>query len=264
MPPSFVYISADARTRLPPPITPTNPQPPIHMTKILIVDDEQDLCEILRFNLANEGFEPVTANSAEEALVLLKQEPRESYGLILLDVMMDRMSGFEMARLMREQGDNTPIIFLTAREEHDDQLEGFAAGADDYITKPFSFDTVLARIKAVLKRSHPAPATEPLYRFGSLTLDTALNRVSAEGHPVELTKREYLVLQLMARRTGEYLSREEIMAQVWPNDTYVTERSVDVHIARLRKKLGTEGARIVNKTGFGYTLKNTSDERRDA
>lgn len=260
---SFIYTQA--RPRPPAEDNPCGPQPPtIRMTKILIVDDEQDLCEILRFNLANEGFDPVSANSAEEALSLLERDTRGSYGLILLDVMMDRMSGFEMARHLRERGDNTPIIFLTAKEGHDDQLEGFSAGADDYITKPFSFDTVLARIKAVLKRSQPAPATEPLYRFGSLTLDTALNRVSAEGHPVELTKREYQVLQLMARRTGEYLSREEILAQVWPNDAYVTERSVDVHIARLRKKLGTEGARIVNKTGFGYTLKDTPDERRDA
>ena len=233
------------------------------MQRILVIDDEEDLREILRFDLEAEGFEVATAASAEEALE--KYGIRNSeFGIILLDVMMDRMSGFEMAQHLRAEGDNTPIIFLTAKEGHDDQLEGFSAGADDYITKPFSFDTVLARIKAVLKRSQPAPATEPLYRFGSLTLDTAPNRVSAEGHPVELTKREYQVLQLMARRTGEYLSREEILAQVWPNDAYVTERSVDVHIARLRKKLGTEGTRIVNKTGFGYTLKDTPDERRDA
>ncbi len=197
--------------------------------KILVVDDEQDLCEILRFNLEAEGFEVDTAGSAEEALNL-----RGSYSLILLDVMMDRMSGFEMAERLRAKGDNTPIIFLTARDAHDDQLQGFNLGADDYITKPFSFDTVLARIKAVLRRSQ--------------------NNPSSPNIPNTLTKREHLILQLLNNNPGRYFTREEILAAVWPDDTCVGERSVDVHIARLRKKLGAEGSRIVNKSGFGYGL----------
>lgn len=200
--------------------------------KILVVDDEQDLCEILRFNLEAEGFEVDTAGSAEEALNL-----RGPYSLMLLDVMMDRMSGFEMAERLRAKGDNTPIIFLTARDAHDDQLQGFNLGADDYITKPFSFDTVLARIKAVLRRSQNNPS------FPNIP-----------NTPNTLTKREHLILQLLNNNPGRYFTREEILAAVWPDDTCVGERSVDVHIARLRKKLGAEGSRIVNKTGFGYGL----------
>ena len=200
------------------------------MTKILIVDDEQDLCEILCFNLQSEGYETDTAPSAEEAFALVDAGRR--YDLLLLDVMMDRMSGYDLAALLRSRGDNTPIIFLTARDAHDDQLQGFAAGADDYITKPFSFDTVLARVKAVLRRSAPSTPAEP---------DC-------------LTKREHLILDLFRQHPGRYFTREEILAAVWPGDALVGERSVDVHIARLRKKLGAEGSRIVNKTGFGYGL----------
>ena len=204
------------------------------MTRILVVDDEEDLREILRFNLEAEGFEVETAASAEEALDLITHHS-SLITLILLDVMMDRMSGFEMAQRMREEGYNTPIIFLTARDAHDDQLQGFGVGADDYITKPFSFDTVLARVRAVLRRSNQ-------------------NTQSNQNIPSTLTKREHLILDLFRQQPGKFFSREEILAAVWPDDTLVGERSVDVHIARLRKKLGSEGQRIVNKTGFGYGL----------
>ena len=149
--------------------------------------------------------------------------------------MMDRMSGFELASLLRSRGDSTPIIFLTARDTHDDQLQGFNAGADDYITKPFSFDTVLARVRAVLRRSNQ-------------------NNQSNQNTPNTLTKREHLILQLFREHPGQFFTREEILKAVWPDDAYVGERSVDVHIARLRKKMGVEGQRIVNKTGFGYGL----------
>ena len=226
----------------------------IKMTKILVVDDEQDLCEILRFNLQSEGYEVATTNSAEEALVLLEAAPAGEIDLILLDVMMDRMSGYEMAQLLRQQGNNTPIIFLTARDAHDDQLAGFASGADDYVTKPFAFDTVLARIRAVLKRTQPQK--EGTREFGTLHIDMDNARVSLGGQTVELTKREYLILCLLAQHPNSYLSREEIMTQVWPDNTLVNDRSVDVHITRLRKKLGNEAWRVANKTGFGYVLKN--------
>ena len=222
------------------------------MIKILVVDDEQDLCEILSFNLRNEGFEVAIANSAEEALALLETEAGSGTDLILLDVMMERMSGYEMAQHLRQQGNNTPIIFLTARDAHDDQLTGFANGADDYITKPFSFDTVLARIRAVLKRTQPNHADT--HAFGSLQIEMADASVSLGGKKVELTRREYLILCLLAQHPDNYFTREEIMIQVWPNDTLVNDRSVDVHIARLRKKLGNEGWRLANRTGFGYTF----------
>ena len=198
---------------------------------ILIVDDEEDLCEILRFNLEAEGFTTTTANSAEQVLDLLAAN--QHFDLLLLDVMMDGISGYDLAIRMREQGDTTPIIFLTARSDHNDQMQGFAVGADDYIAKPFSFDTVLARIQAVLRRS--ATNAQP----------TA---------PSNLTRREYLIYQLFVTHPGRYFTRDEIIAAVWPDDTLVGARSVDVHIARLRKKLGAEGTRIAGKTGFGYGL----------
>lgn len=222
------------------------------MTKILVVDDEQDMCEILSFNLRNEGFEVATANSAEDALKLLDESRGKGVDLVLLDVMMERMSGYEMAQRLRQRDDNTPIIFLTARDAHDDQLMGFASGADDYITKPFAFDTVLARIRAVLKRTQPIRAN--IYTFGTLLIDTDNACVKLGDSKVELTRREYLILCLLAQHADSYFTREEIMTQVWPNDTLVNDRSVDVHIARLRKKLAGEGWRLANKTGFGYAF----------
>lgn len=206
------------------------------MTRILVVDDEEDLREILRFNLESEGFEVEAAASAEEALSFFDTQS-SIFNLILLDVMMDRMSGFDMAQRLREQGDQTPIIFLTARDTHDDQLKGFGVGADDYITKPFSFDTVLARVRAVLRRSRPIQ-----------------NNPESPEVINTLTKREHLILDLFRKHPGKFFSREDILTAVWPGDTFVGERSVDVHIARLRKKLGPDGQRIVNKTGFGYGL----------
>lgn len=197
------------------------------MQRILIVDDEEDLCEILRFNLEAEGFLVETAHSAEEALALDTR-----YDLMLLDIMMERMSGIEMVEHMRAEGDNTPVIFLTALGDHDAQLRGFSVGADDYIAKPFSFDTVLARVKAVLRRTS----------------------LASPASSVSLTRREQLILDLFRQQPGKFFTREEILAAVWPGDTFVGERSVDVHIARLRKKLGPDGNRIVNKTGFGYGL----------
>ena len=202
------------------------------MQRILIVDDEEDLCEILRFNLEAEGYAVDTANSAEQALSILRAPHPVHYDLLLLDIMMERMSGIELAEHLRAEGNQAPVIFLTALGDHDAQLRGFSAGADDYIAKPFAFDTVLARVRAVLRRTSQTNLTGP----------------------TTLTRREHLILQLFQQHPGRYFSREEILAAVWPDDTLVGERSVDVHIARLRKKLGPDGNRIVNKTGFGYGL----------
>lgn len=196
------------------------------MSHILVVDDEQDICEILQFNFESEGFEVSTANSAEEALELL---PQVHPDLLLLDVMMDRMSGLEMAQRLRAESNQVPIIFLTAKTQERDQLDGFEVGADDYITKPFSFSTVLARVKAVLKRTS-----------------------SSCQQLQDLTKKEQQILDLLMRHKGEYVTRDQILDEVWGSDIYVAERSVDVHIARLRKKMGAEGMRIRNKTNFGY------------
>lgn len=220
------------------------------MARILVIDDEPDLCEILSFNLENEGFDAERALSAESALQMIEQGER--FDLLLLDVMMESMSGFELARLLRSRGDATPIIFLTARFAEDDQLDGFASGCDDYITKPFSFPTVLARIKAVLKRtSLPMTGSDSL-AVGPLTIDTQTKRVTLEGCHVSLTKKEYRILLLLVQNKGEHFTRQQIIDKVWEEDTFVGDRSVDVHIARLRKKLGSYGERIVNHTGFGY------------
>lgn len=215
-------------------------------TRILVVDDEPDLCEILRFNLESEGYEVECAYSAESALAQIGAGAR--YHLILLDVMMEHMSGYEMARQLRSNGDDIPIIFLTARDTESDLLEGFSSGGDDYIAKPFSFPTVLARIRAVLKRV-PTDGTSGAAR---LQLDLQSHKAILDGAMLPLTKKEYLILELLMSQPRITHSREEIMRRVWEEDVFVGDRSVDVHIARLRKKLGELGANIVNHSGFGY------------
>ena len=228
------------------------------MDKILVVDDEQDLCEILRFNLESEGYAVDTSNSAEEALEILGPQ----HSLILLDVMMDQMSGYQMLNIVRrERNNDIPIIFLTAKSTENDQLTGFNLGADDYITKPFSIKTVLARVKAVLKRYHTdeksdAPTAPTAISADDLSVDLVSKRVFANGEEIQLTRKEFLILAMLIQNSGKYFSREEILSRVWDDDTLVTDRSVDVHIARLRKKLGSAGNHIANRIGFGYFFKN--------
>lgn len=222
--------------------------------RILVVDDEPDLCEILCFNLESEGFDTAYAYSAESALAMISDGER--FNLILLDVMMERMSGFEMARQLRAQGYNTPVIFLTALNSETEQLQGFASGCDDYITKPFSFPTVLARVRAVLKRSESPsnqPPQENVYASG-LELDMQHKIVTLNGNRLSLTKKEFLILSLLMQHRGTHLSREAIIEKVWGDDIFVGDRSVDVHIARLRKKLGPAGSCISNHSGFGYSF----------
>ena len=221
-------------------------------TRILVVDDEDDLREILRFNLESEGYEVDTAASAEEALGILGA----GYRLILLDVMMTGMSGFQMAEKMRKAGNTTPIIFLTAKDTENDLLTGFSVGGDDYIAKPFSVKEVAARIKAVLKRNSSAGTAATEISVGEIRIDPAMKSVRVKGDPISLTKTEFELLLMLARNTNRIFSREEILSKVWESDVYVLERTVDVHITRLRKKLGDEGKRIVNRSGYGYCLEN--------
>ena len=226
------------------------------MSKILIVDDEQDLCEILQFNLESEGYEVDTANSAEEGLKKLNSQ----HMLILLDVMMEDMSGFQMANKIRKELNNdVPIIFLTAKDTENDMLTGFNVGADDYITKPFSLKTVLARIKAVLKRTSKNEIEsddQTVFAYNGLELNFETKIIKIYGSEVQLTKKEFMILALLTKSPKRFFTREQILSQVWDDDTYVTERSVDVHIARLRKKLGNVGECIINRTGFGYSFDN--------
>lgn len=221
-------------------------------TKILVVDDEEDLCEILQFNLESEGYAVDIANSAEQALKIISDDHR----LILLDVMMEGMSGFKMAEKVRRDLHLTvPIIFLTAKDTENDMLTGFSIGGDDYIAKPFSIKEVGARVKAVLKRTGIAgAATIQEIVIGELNINTETKNITLKGQPILLTKKEFEILCIMAKSPNRIFSREDILGRVWENDGYVLERTVDVHITRLRKKLGEFGKHIANRSGYGYCL----------
>lgn len=223
------------------------------MERILVVDDEPDLCEILKFNLENNGYEVDTANSGEEAL----EKDVTSYSLFLLDVMMDDMSGFTLASCLRKipQAASTPIIFITAKGDENDVLTGFNVGADDYIHKPFRISEVVARVKAVLRRREAgaapvAQASELV--VGSLALNPETKRATIDGEDISLTKKEFEVLHMLLLKPGKVYSREEILARVWPDDVNVLERSIDVNMTRLRKKLGPYASHIVSRSGYGY------------
>ena len=228
--------------------------------KILVVDDEQDICEILQYNLETEGYEVVTANSAEEALEL----PLQEYGLILLDVMMDEMSGFQMARKMKDNPATTliPIIFITALEGEDNMVKGLNIGADDYITKPLSMKEVKARVRAVLRRAsvsnqHPEgkgafPTSDHQISYEGITLDLNAKLATLDGEHLSLTKLEYEILSLLLQHPGKVFSREDLLKYCGPQDVLVLDRTVDVNITRLRKKIGRYGQQIKTRVGYGY------------
>lgn len=218
--------------------------------RILIVDDEKDLCEILQFNLSAAGYEADVAYSAEEAV----GRGIGRYHVLLLDVMMPGLSGFELAEKLRAapQTSRVPIIFITAKDTEDDTLQGFGLGADDYVTKPFSVREVVARVNAVLKRNQPPTM---LLQYDGLTVDQTGKTVTIGDAAVELTRTEFNLLALLLSHRGRVFSRQELIAAVWPDDVIVTERSVDVSITRLRKKLGSYAACILTRQGFGYFFK---------
>ncbi len=219
--------------------------------RILIVEDEEDLCEIIEFNLAAEGFSTESVSSAEEALG--KDIP--SYSLFILDVMMGRISGFRLAeKIRKEYRLDTPIIFLTARDSENDRLTGFSLGADDYIPKPFSVRELVARVKAILKRQIAEPTTENELVAGEIVLNRATKRVESGGKQVELTRKEYDLLRLLLENKGRIFARDEILDLVWGGGVIVTERTVDVNVARIRNKLGSAGEVIMSKPGFGYYI----------
>ena len=220
--------------------------------RILVVDDEEDLCEILEFNLENEGYEVDTAYSAEEALKL----NLSAYHLFLLDVMMGEISGFHLARMIKLDAKTAhiPIIFITAKDTENDTIHGFNIGADDYISKPFSIREVLVRVKAVIRRTaHHAPkeqAERLVYK--ELVLDTIKKKVSISGVEIALTKKEFEILYLLLQNKGRVFSRETILEKVWQEEVYVLDRTIDVNITRLRKKIGAYGKCIVTRLGYGY------------
>lgn len=223
------------------------------LMKILVVDDELDICELLQYNLETEGYEVVTANSAEEALKL----PLKEYALILLDVMMGEMSGFQMARKIKDNPvtAHIPIIFITALDDEDNTVKGLNIGADDYIAKPLSMKEVKARVRVVLRR-----ASLPLIQkeensniyYEGITLVQKSKTVTLDGQELTLTKLEYELLSLLLQNPGKVFSREDILAHCWPQDVYVLDRTVDVNITRLRKKIGRYGKQIKTRIGYGY------------
>lgn len=222
-------------------------------SRILVVDDEQDLCEILKFNLETEGYQVETANSAEEAL----EKDIASYNILLLDVMMGGMSGFQLAKQLKnsEVTAHIPIIFLTARDTENDTVTGFNLGADDYISKPFSIREVMVRVRAVLRRtaSRLEGAEEPaVISYQGLLLNLDKKSVSVDGEDVPFTKTEFELLRLLLEERGRVFSRQELIDRVWPKDVLVLDRTVDVNITRMRKKIGKFAKCIVTRLGFGY------------
>ena len=222
---------------------------PFHL---LVVDDEEDLCEILQFNLEAEGYNVDTAYSAEEALTL----DLTQYDLLLLDVMMGKISGFKMASMLREKSETAdlPIIFLTAKDTENDMLTGFNLGADDYIPKPFSIRQVLAREKAVLRRSKESKGEKDknILTYKTLKLDIEQIKVYIDGNEIALTKKEFEILRLFLENINHVFTRDEFLTKIWKDEVYVLDRTIDVNITRLRKKIGEYGKNIVTRLGFGY------------
>ncbi|MDE5706361.1 response regulator transcription factor [Muribaculum sp.] len=232
--------------------------------KILIVDDEEPICEILKYNLELEGYEADYALSAEEAMNL----DLSSYALFILDIMMDQISGFDFAKQLRNniKTENTPIIFCSALDGEDDTVMGLNIGGDDYITKPFVISEVLARVRAVLRRSQASQQyaynisqalTEPDIVFKTLRIDRNEKACYLDGQPVALTKTEFEILLFFLTHRNRIYSREEIIREVWPDDVVVSNRTIDTNITRLRKKIDPYGNYIITRLGFGYGFKET-------
>ena len=221
--------------------------------KILVVDDEQDLCEILQFNLEAEGYEVITANSAEEAL----QQDIASFSLLLLDVMMGGMSGFQLAQHLKQQPftADVPIVFLTAKDTENDTITGFNLGADDYISKPFSIREVMMRIRAVLRRSADTSlnASQPqTLSYMGIVINLDSKTVKVDGKDISFTRTEFELLYTLLAEKGRVFSRKELIDRIWPKDVLVLDRTVDVNITRMRKKIAPYSQCIATRLGFGY------------
>lgn len=228
----------------------------MNTNRILVVDDEEDLCEILKFNLENEGYYVDTANSAEEALKL----NISSYNLLLLDVMMGEISGFKMANILKKDKNtsNIPIVFITAKDTENDTVTGFNLGADDYISKPFSIREVISRVKAIIRRTANTTVKDNTDQviYNGLVIDTTKKKVSIDGNEISLTKKEFEILLLLLQNIGRVYAREDILSKIWSEEVYVLDRTIDVNITRLRKKIGDYGKYIVTRLGYGYCFES--------
>ena len=227
--------------------------------RILIVDDEETLCEVLKINLENEGYDVDIAFSAEQALGY----DLKSYSLILLDIMMGEISGIKMAKIIKANVTTAeiPIIFCTARDTEDDMVMGLNLGADDYITKPYTIRNVIARVKSVLRRTghkgNHVPVEKPnLLQVEGLLLDLEFKRCMVDGVEVKLTKKEFELLAYLISHRGKICSREQILNRVWSDEVVVLDRTIDVNITRVRSKIGNYGSYIVTRSGFGYGFRD--------
>ena len=222
--------------------------------RILVVDDERTLCDVLKLNLELEGYKVDVTYSAEEA----QRMPLSSYSLILLDVMMEEMTGIELTTIIRadERTRNVPIILCTAKDDENDIIDGFMCGADDYIKKPVSMKELVLRVKSVLRRSsQPKESNEQKIKYKTLELDLGKRECRIDGTDVSFTKKEFDILKMLLNTPDKIFSREEILDEVWDDDVYVVDRTIDVNINRLRKKMGVYGNNIITKQGYGYGFK---------
>ena len=227
--------------------------------RILIVDDEETLCEVLKLNLENEGYDVDIAFSAEQALTY----DLKSYSLILLDIMMGEISGIKMAKMLKADVATAgiPIIFCTARDSEDDMIMGLNLGADDYIMKPYTIRNVIARVKSVLRRASGHKATTAVEKTNvlkveGLHLDLEFKRCIVDGEEVKLARKEFELLAYLISHKGKICSREQILSRVWTDEVVVLDRTIDVNITRLRSKIGAYGSYIVTRSGFGYGFRD--------
>lgn len=227
--------------------------------KILIIEDEIDIRELLTYNLELEGLEVVGAANGEEAFSVLKSEPVQ---LVVLDLMLPDVSGLEICRYIRRESalSRLPVIMLTAKGEEVDRIVGFELGADDYVTKPFNIREMILRVKAVLARSKMPPVAGKALRRGPLTIDPEQYEVTVDGRPLTLTATEFRLLHHLASHPGHAQYRDDLLDIIWGEDKFVTPRTVDTYIRRLREKLGPAGEMIQTLRGVGYRFKKMPEE----
>jgi DNA-binding response OmpR family regulator len=222
------------------------------MTKILIVEDEPNMVAGLRDNFEYEGYEVITAN---DGVAGLERALTDSPDLLVLDVMMPRMSGLDVCKQLKAKRPSIPIIMLTARGQEVDKVVGLELGADDYVTKPFSIRELLARVKAVLRRAQTAPKDQEQYKFGDVEVNLRSCQVSRNGKPLEFSSKEFELLKFFLSHSGEAISRDRLLEEVWGYDRFPTTRTVDAHIVRLRQKLEPKPEDpqfILTVHGLGY------------
>ena len=219
--------------------------------KILVVDDEEDIVDLIRYNLEREGFQVIPAYDGEQALELVQ---KEFPNLIVLDLMLPGINGFDVCRVLRNKSETSriPIIIVSAKATEPDIVVGLEIGADDYITKPFSHRELVARVNAVLRRAYRVADSKEIISIGDLIIDSVNYQATWKGDPIELTSTEFKLLLFLAQRSGRVLTRQQILDGVLGDDAFVTDRTVDVHIRRLRKKLNEAARHIVTRRGIGY------------